>query len=109
MLLLDENLSPKLAARLSEYFPDTIHVLHVKLDNSPDMEIWRYAKEKQLTIVSKDKDFVAFAQQHGHPPKLIRLRTGNVRIGQIEQVLLKNQTLIYEFINYSHESYLIID
>ncbi len=36
MLLLDENLSPRLIPRISPMFPDSRHVIHVGLDNSPD-------------------------------------------------------------------------
>ncbi|MCW7553238.1 DUF5615 family PIN-like protein [Endozoicomonas gorgoniicola] len=108
MLLLDENLSPRLVARLEEVFPGILHVLHAGLDNSPDIEIWHYAKENQLTIVSKDKDFIEFSQQHGFPPKLIRVSVGNVRIAQLEKLLLNQRAKILEFIKYSDSGYLTI-
>ncbi|WP_257295450.1 DUF5615 family PIN-like protein [Endozoicomonas sp. YOMI1] len=57
MLLLDENLSPRLIARIEARFPKSLHVIHASLDNSPDIELWSFAKTNGLAIVSKDKDF----------------------------------------------------
>ncbi len=39
MLLLDENLSPRLIARIETRFPKSLHVIHASLDNSPDIEL----------------------------------------------------------------------
>ncbi|MGI9280858.1 MAG: DUF5615 family PIN-like protein [Endozoicomonas sp.] len=108
MLLLDENLSPKLVARIKDTYPGSLHVLHSKLDNSPDIEIWCYAKKHQMTIVSKDKDFLYFATQHGYPPKLIYLTTGNVKLAAIESILLENEAIIKSFIKLDKEGVLKI-
>ncbi|MGI9277970.1 MAG: DUF5615 family PIN-like protein [Endozoicomonas sp.] len=99
MLLLDENLSPRLVARIEPVFPGTMHVLHAGLDNSPDIDIWHYAAENALTIVSKDKDFLEFASLHGMPPHLIHLSTGNARISVVEEVILGNRHKILQFID----------
>ena len=98
MLLFDENLSPKLIARVSKTFPGCLHVLQSRLDNSPDIEIWRYAQEHKLTIVTKDKDFLHFAKQHGFPPKLVHIQTGNVRLTIIEEILLNQASAIKAFV-----------
>ncbi|MFK0570395.1 DUF5615 family PIN-like protein [Endozoicomonas sp.] len=98
MLLLDENLSPRLVARISTIFPNSLHVLHAKLDNAPDIEIWYFARKQGLAIVSKDRDFLNFSQQYGTPPKLIYLQTGNCRLVQIEQLLKDNVTVIQAFL-----------
>ncbi|UYM18531.1 DUF5615 family PIN-like protein [Endozoicomonas euniceicola] len=98
MLLFDENLSPKLIARVSKTFPACLHVLQSRLDNSPDIEIWRYAREYKLTIVTKDKDFLHFARQHGFPPKLVHIQTGNVRLAVIEEILLNQASAIKTFV-----------
>ncbi|WP_051786539.1 DUF5615 family PIN-like protein [Endozoicomonas numazuensis] len=98
MLLLDENLSPKLVARINNTYPGSLHVLHSKLDNSPDIEIWCYAKKHQMTIVTKDKDFLHYATQYGYPPKLVYLTTGNVKLAVIESILVENEAIIKSFI-----------
>jgi hypothetical protein len=49
-LLLDENLSPRLAARLSSLFPGCTHVRDVGLKQADDREIWQWAKDNSHTI-----------------------------------------------------------
>ncbi|WP_413775164.1 DUF5615 family PIN-like protein [Hymenobacter weizhouensis] len=42
-----------------------------------DTQVWEYASQNQQTIITKDTDFVARVQQQC-PPKVIRLRVGNM-------------------------------
>ncbi len=99
MLLLDENLSPRLIAKIAPYFPGCLHVLHAGLDNSPDLEIWDFAKTKKLSIVTKDKDFLTLLEKHGHPPKILHLSLGNVRVATIEKTLITNESQIKQFLD----------
>lgn len=99
MLLLDENLSPRLIARIEPQFPKSLHVIHASLDNSPDIELWSFAKANGLAIVSKDKDFLSMLEAFGHPPKLIFLKVGNVKLAVVERVLMGNQQIIHSFLN----------
>jgi len=74
MLLLDENLSPKLANKLEELFsstdnPDVKHVLHVGLDNAEDSRIWEFAKQEGYAIVTKDKDYMHFFSSTDSAPR----------------------------------------
>ncbi|MGO0309194.1 DUF5615 family PIN-like protein [Endozoicomonas acroporae] len=99
MLLLDENLSPRLIARIETRFPKSLHVIHASLDNSPDTELWSFAKANDLAVVSKDMDFLSMLEAFGHPPKLIRLTAGNVRPALVEGILIDNQQAIHSFLN----------
>ncbi len=99
MLLLDENLSPKLAAKLDRDFPGTQHVLHVGLDNDEDTRIWKFAKRENYTIVTKDKDYLDFSHRHGHPPKVVLLTIGNCRLTILESFLKTNRAIIMAFID----------
>lgn len=65
MFLLDNNLSPRLCRRLEPMFPGNQHVENVGLDNSPDSEVWKYAKANQLSILTKDSDFNHFVLAFG--------------------------------------------
>ena len=56
-LLFDQNLSPQLAARLSDVFPGSLHVRELGLERAPDKEVWRAALERGLVIVTRDSDF----------------------------------------------------
>lgn len=62
---------------LDDLYPDSIHVRDVNLHEAGDTEIWRYAADHGLTIVSKDSDFHLMSILYGHPPKVVWLRTGN--------------------------------
>lgn len=76
MLLLDENLSPRLAARLDNDYPGIKHIVHVGLGGEDDYHIWEYAKGNGVAIVPKDKDYIDFSHQHGHPPKIVVFLNG---------------------------------
>lgn len=106
MLLLDENLSPRLIARIQAVFPGSLHVIHAKLDNSPDIDLWNFAKNSGLAIVTKDKDFLPRLDRLGPPPKIIYLTTGNVRIAVIESLLMENKQCILDFLQDAGQSLL---
>ena len=96
-LLFDNNLSSKLPELLSDVFPDSVHVTEIGMQNSQDIDIWKYAKEKNLTIVTKDKDFYYLNSAFGSPPKLIWLLLGICKIEDTVNVLRKNQKEILQF------------
>ena len=73
-LLFDENLSRKLVVRLAELYPDSIHVAQADLLESPDREIWEFAKAGNFVIVSTNSDFYELATAIGPPPKVVWLR-----------------------------------
>jgi len=75
--LLDENLSKKLATKLSSIFPHVSHVSGEGLLNSFDTEIWNFAKENNYVIITKDFDFSDMSHLLGCPPKVIKLNCGN--------------------------------
>ncbi|WP_255478586.1 DUF5615 family PIN-like protein [Rufibacter sp. XAAS-G3-1] len=45
-----------------------------------DAQIWRYAQENNLTIVSKDADSSSRLLLRQPPPKVIHLRYGNMKM-----------------------------
>ena len=46
----------------------------------PDDKIWRYSKENNLTIVTKDADFSNRILLQSPPPKVIHIKVGNLRV-----------------------------
>jgi predicted nuclease of predicted toxin-antitoxin system len=54
---MDENLSPRLIASISDLYPCSAHVEECGLVNTPDDKVWEYAREKGFAIVTKDSDF----------------------------------------------------
>ena len=55
-LLFDENLSTRLAARLWDVFPGSVHVRDVGLARATDAATWGYAGDHDHTFVSKELD-----------------------------------------------------
>ncbi len=98
MLLIDNNLSPRLVRELNKKFKEIVHVVDVGLEKEDDPVIWQYALDHKLHILTKDKDFNGIQSLKGFPPKIIWLRTGNVPTKYIIKLLSENYRLIYQFI-----------
>ena len=47
-LLLDQNISFRLAKSLQDTFPGTAQVRELGLENSKDISIWQYARDYKL-------------------------------------------------------------
>jgi predicted nuclease of predicted toxin-antitoxin system len=76
-LLIDENLSPRLAGQLQDLYPGTRHVEECGLISADDSEIWSYALAQGFAIVTKDSDFFERGVIEENAPKVIWLRIGN--------------------------------
>jgi len=86
-LLFDQNLSPKLVARLADRYPDSDHVYTIGIDRSSDDDLRQYARREAFTIVTKDSDFSDLCILLGFPPKVIWIRRGNCSTATIESIL----------------------
>ena len=86
-LLFDQNLAPRLVARLVDLFPDFEHVRDAGLAVADDKAVWEHAKAGGLAIVSKDADFRQLSFLHGSPPKVVWPRVGNRSTSHIEAIL----------------------
>jgi predicted nuclease of predicted toxin-antitoxin system len=96
-ILLDENLSPRLVARLSSLFPELAHVREIGLQRASDKEIWRWAKANDYLIATSDADFLDLVNQLGWPPQVIHLERCDFPLRVIEEILRKNAVRIVEF------------
>lgn len=96
-LLFDENLSSKLPDRLSDLFPNSLHVRDVGMQATIDSVVWDYAKDNDFVIVSKDADMHDMSLVFGNPPKVIWLRLGNCSTRQVENLLRREFAAIRLF------------
>lgn len=89
-LLIDANISFKVAPKIRKHFETVIHVSDTGLTvPAKDIEIWQFAKENSFIIVTYDEDFTEFVNIYGAPPKVIWLRFGNAPVSLIvEKILL---------------------
>lgn len=73
--ILDENLPTNVQ------FTPSLPITHVTDlgDSLSDREIWEYAKENELVIVTKDADFSDRIIISTPPPRVVYLRFGNMR------------------------------
>lgn len=79
-LLVDNQLPVALARYLAAQGWECTHVQDVGLEAADDRTIWQYAKQRSLTIVTKDEDFQALAiRQQSIPPQVVWVRLGNCR------------------------------
>ena len=96
-LLFDENLSARLAVRLSGLFVGSAHVEQIELRGRPDEAIWAHARSHGFTIVSKDADFADMSFLRGSPPKVVLLRVGNAGTTEIEALSRRSAALLDRF------------
>ena len=87
-LLIDQNISNRIVIRLIGHFTDVKHVKELGLENSNDYNIWKFAKKENFVIVTFDSDFYDFILINGFPPKIIWLRTGNIKTSALAEILI---------------------
>ncbi len=103
--IIDANLPYRFSQwRHEEY----IHVFDIN-DELTDEEIWGYAKEKKLTVITKDSDFSMKSLISTNPPKVIQFKTGNMKIKEFFNFMDKNwekirqkseqNSIVYVFLN----------
>ena len=84
--LVDVNLPCKFKLWHDERFQ---HVKEID-DEWSDSQIWQYAKEQSLTIITKDVDFSNRIVTAEPPPKVIHLKLGNMRLAEFRKFMLNN-------------------
>jgi predicted nuclease of predicted toxin-antitoxin system len=83
--LIDVNLPYRFKLWHTE---DFVYVKDID-ERMSDSAIWRYAREQNLTIVTKDSDFANRILSVTPPPKVIHIRFGNLKMKPFEDVLMK--------------------
>ena len=107
-LLFDENLSPRLVERLTDLYPDCMHVREAGLERAPDEAVWNYARENASTLVTQDADFGEMSILLDSPPKVIWLRRGNCSTSEIEKILRAQYQAVVAFHNDLKETVLVL-
>ncbi|MCD4790664.1 MAG: DUF5615 family PIN-like protein [Bacteroidales bacterium] len=65
-----------------------VHVRDIN-DEWSDNQIWEYAKENNLIIITKDSDFSNKIILKQPPPRVIHLRFGNLKMNAFHEFLLE--------------------
>lgn len=98
-LLLDQMLPLRLCASLKDVLGDIAHVKQVGLSESDDADVFAYARQHNLSIVTKDSDFQSLLAINGSPPRVIWIRIGNATVDELETLLRHSASDIAEFHN----------
>lgn len=69
------------------------------LDESSDVDVWRFAHNNGYTIVTKDSDFNDLVIYRGVPPKVIWIKIGNCKVVEIANILRENEKSIKVFLD----------
>ena len=83
--LIDANLPYRFVVWRGEAFEQVLDLG----ESWSDLEIWRYARENNLVIVTKDADFSDWVMLSEPPPKVIHLRFGNMKMRDFYQFIQK--------------------
>jgi predicted nuclease of predicted toxin-antitoxin system len=87
-LLLDEHLSPTLIARCAERGFVAQSVVYLKLDNTDDRVIWRYAFEHDLVVVTTNaRHFLRLLDVELHPGLIVLREGGLTRAEQWDRLV----------------------
>ncbi len=97
--LFDQNISHRILKIISDKFPESTTVKKEGLINAPDKEIWEFARLNDFIIVTQDADFDDLNSLYGFPPKIIWIRTGNLKTNGIADILIEYSDEIYNFVN----------
>jgi predicted nuclease of predicted toxin-antitoxin system len=98
-LLFDQNISSRILKLLPARTAGSSHVKFEGLTNAHDRQVWEYAKKNNFTIVTQDSDFNDLTTLLGFPPKIIWIRTGNLKTAAIHQIIAQHLEEIGDFIN----------
>lgn len=97
-LLLDNNVSPKLVAKLADLYADMNHVALLGLEAADDITVWQAAQRDKYCLVTKDADFNDLLAAKGFPPKIIWVRVGNCTTATIALLLRTHHQAITAFL-----------
>jgi len=108
-LLFDQNISFRIVKRIEDIFPGSISVRDLGYNNPHDVDIWKFAKSNNFSIVTFDSDFIDLSNLRGFPPKIIWLRMGNTSTKNIAERIQKEQNNITQFLKDSQNAFLEIN
>ena len=93
----DKMLSPDLVRLLESEYPGSKHTEHELGERAKDSEIWNYALGNGFTILSRDREFAGMSVQRGHPPKVVRVGTGNSSTTTVAELIRDRASEISQF------------
>lgn len=88
---IDAQLSPAIALWISNNFDLlAFAVRDIGLRDAEDIEIFQAAKQENVIVMTKDRDFVDLLDRLGAPPKVIWITCGNTSNARLKEILTTN-------------------
>lgn len=99
--IFDANLSPKLARRLADLFPGSVHLFDLPYPRDvDDAVIWAHAKDEGFGIVTADgDDFPPLVKLFGFPPRVLLLESWRYPTKIAEDLIRSNAIRIARFMD----------
>lgn len=107
-LLIGQNLSHRLVARLCDAFPGSMHVRQIALARAGDEAVWSYARDHGFVLISKDEDFHQMSFLLGPPPQVVWVQLGNCSTAEVEECIRANRSTIEAFEAGKQGAFLVI-
>lgn len=95
--LIDLNLPYYFSLWRSEEY---LHVRDLS-DGWTDSQVWDYARQRDLTIITKDTDFSDRILLSAPPPRVIHIKIGNMRMRDFHQAIFRRWEAICELSRYN--------
>lgn len=90
-LWIDAHLSPSLAPWLESAFGiRAAHLRSLGLRDAQDSAIFFAAREADVAVLTKDRDFVQLVERFGPPPRILWVTCGNTSNERMREVLAKS-------------------
>jgi len=100
ILWLDAQLPPKLALWIEFKFGiKTLPLRELGLRDAKDIEIFQKAKEQNVVIMTKDRDFLELYFRFGSPPKVLLLNCGNITNNYLQEFLLDKLPIAFKLLD----------
>ena len=94
---IDAQLSPALAEWMTAELGVEAHAVRdLGLRDAADREIFDQARAANAIVFTKDSDFLQLLEQHGPPPRILWLTTGNTSNARVRDVLLARWARVHE-------------
>ena len=77
--------------------------------SAPDTDVWEYAREHELTIITKDRDYSDRILLTSPPPRIIHLKIGNLKMRAFHQFISMQWDTILELSAAHKLVYVFID
>jgi predicted nuclease of predicted toxin-antitoxin system len=111
VILIDENLSWRLAAPLSHHFPGTVSLVHVSELGAAtkDRDVFGYARRAGfVAVLTKDDDFAEMVRRFGPPPRVIHVTLPNSDLKTAREFLLAHVAQIRAFLDRGNTGLLVL-